>query len=299
MPPRLHRRKKAPLRKRRPPAATGIRKAAKEISKPLPPHRPAATASLQRRRDQNTPALEALQAQTPMSIEGAKIIVVHVTDAASKAVVLASFFKYCLPKGHGTSLVSKNLEAAPELLFWVPASNPAFLNDAAQAGRNAGGVLGFCATRSHHIGVRAILRSRHAHGKAHALVEVLKTMATDRGATIFVDAPPCLSRVTMDFWLSNLFNPSPEVLKLPALPDGRHEHVKTIENVRLYWECDANFLPELAREVRKKFSLCTMPRKHPRPMCPDTSCASKEHMVRTVSGMSSDRAVYVLSLIHI
>lgn len=36
-----------------------------------------------------------------------------------------------------------------------------------------------------------------------------------------------------------------------------------------------------------------MPRKHPRPTCPDASCASKEDMVRAVSGMSSDRAVYV------
>lgn len=161
--------------------------------------------------------------------------VVRVTDSTAKAAFLEAFVKANAKKEqYPIPLICKKLREAPELLFWVPVAHSAVLHDAKQAGTNAGGVLGFDGTRR-GISVAGILSSKFVRGKASVLVTALKQMAAQRNATIHVDSPPCLSRVSARFWIKNGFNPSDELLRQKALYDGRFETIKTTLEINLTW----------------------------------------------------------------
>lgn len=97
-------------------------------------------------------------------------------------------------------------------------------------------------------------------GRASALVNALKELATKENAVISVCSPPCLSKVTINFWMKNEFTPSRDVLKMRTVSDGFQGHVGEVLNAELTWKSDIPFDEGLAFKVRQKFF--TQPSHH-------------------------------------
>ena len=59
----------------------------------------------------------------------------------------------------------------------------------------------------------------------------------------------------MRFYLTQKFNPSPTVVKMRKLYDGKRERVRGSENAFLVWSGDDEFDAKAAQAVRAKCSL--------------------------------------------
>ena len=66
---------------------------------------------------------------------------------------------------------------------------------------------------------------------------------------------PTVTKPAVAFYLAMKFNPSPMVLKMRGLYDGRRERVRGSEGANLTWVSDDAFDEAAAEEVRAKFGL--------------------------------------------
>lgn len=242
--------------------------AAANVAKPAPLRATAATVVAPRQPSSRRRPLAAVPSGAPafasnraVEMGGLSIVVVHLTDAETIRVFLKAYLG-----NKGNKSIHKHIRvgllASTELIFWVPAANVGLLSDvrnaARTAGVNAGGVLGFT-SRARNIEIRAIQAPNiqpRFKGKASAMVDMLKAIAEARGATLGVSSPPCLSAVTVTFWMRQRFNPSSAVHAQKALYDGSKQHVSGSENVGLFWVNDSQYNSDkMAAKVIKKFQL--------------------------------------------
>ena len=84
---------------------------------------------------------------------------------------------------------------------------------------------------------------------ASNLVDVIKTQYS----LLAVDAPPCLTEPAVWFWLNQKFNPSDELLRMPALANGKTGRVRISQNAKLVWESDALWDIAKHKKAMEKF----------------------------------------------
>ena len=114
-----------------------------------------------------------------------------------------------------------------------------------------------------------------AHRKssfASGIVDVIKP----KYAMLVVDAPPCLSKQACAFWLQQKFNPSPELLSMRTLADGKKGNVTVVQNAKLTWESDAAWDTEKYKKMMDKHfadmdKLDTEETEHKPPATPQTA----------------------------
>ena len=68
-------------------------------------------------------------------------------------------------------------------------------------------------------------------------------------------ASRAVTQAAVRFYLSQRFSPSPEILKMRKLYDGRREHVRESTTAFLRWDKNDFFDEALAEKIRKKFAL--------------------------------------------